>query len=173
MWRKELNLLFNKWLKELKHFFWRKELNPHFSSIIRRKELNLFFFQHDSMILFDTTRGIELFFFLNTTQRIELFNFERKRLHFSWIWRKELNPFFSEYDAKNRTIFSDMTQRSEPLFSDMIQRNWTSFFWYDSKNWTSFLLVCHSKNWTFFFLIWLKEMKLFKDDWKNWTLLIT
>ena len=75
-------------------FDWK---NWTFFSKIRRKELNPFFFQHDSndFVWYDS-RNRTFFFWIrlrelnpfNTTQRIELFFIlKRKRLLFSWTWR--------------------------------------------------------------------------------------
>ena len=58
---KNWNLLLNKWLKELIHFSWIKELNLFSKNTTQRTEL---FFQHDSMILVNTTQRIDLFFWI-------------------------------------------------------------------------------------------------------------
>ena len=88
-------------------FFWKKKTMP------QRNEL-----------FFDITQRIEPlkkkvmiqridFFsftlrtdFFSTTHRIEPFFFEYdQRIEpFSWVWRKELNPLFLEYDAINWTV---------------------------------------------------------------------
>ena len=96
------------------------------------RELNPFFFEYDA-------KNWTLFFF----------ECDVKNLDFSWIWRKELNPF------------SYLTQRSE-LLSDMN----------DSKN-----SIFQTKNtqWIELFEIWLKELNIWtmcqkKKDSENGTL---
>ena len=150
-----------KWLKELNLFVWLKESNPFFN-----------------VTLFKKNQKIELFS-KKMTQRIELCLTRTDRIGpFSWIWlgelkfflgfftclqelnffqkwRRELNPFFFEYDAKNWTLFSlNKTQRIWIFLYDA--KNWT-LFRYDSKNWTFF--ECNSKSWIFW--AWLEERKLF------------
>ena len=140
------------------------------------------------------TQCIELFFeydsknwtlFKNTTQRIELFFFRKKKTQ-NWIfwekWLKELNLFFNT------------TQRIDPFLLVYDANNWT-LFQYDSKNWiwlkglnlffcfnlTERIVFFHMtqriepflkndlKNWTFF-SVWLKELNPFvKYESQNWT----
>ena len=60
IWLKELNLLFQQMAQRIETFLWLKESN--FFQKYDSKNW-FFFFQHDSMILFNTTRRIELFLF--------------------------------------------------------------------------------------------------------------
>ena len=123
------------------------------------------------LILFSLTPRIEFFlnktdrigpFFLNMTQRIEFFLCFftcLTELNFFQKWRRELNPFFFEDDAKNWTFFS----------LNVTSRIWTFFKKYDAKNWTLFqydskelnLLEYDSKKWTFILWISLKELNFF------------
>ena len=119
---------FGMWLRELNLFFfgmWPKELN--------------FFLD------------IELFFFWQTTLRIEPFcEYVPKNWTLFWIWLKELNLLFSrlkelvpfQYDSKNRT------------FSGMRLKELNFIFECDSKNWTLFLNV--SQRIEFCFWMWPK-----------------
>ena len=164
---------FFPWLKEMTLFLpkWRTELNPYFECDAKDGTL----------------------FSLNTTQRIEPF--------FLWIRRRELNPFFFEYDAENwilslwiwrkelKALFI-MTRRIEPsrkLLKDLNLLFWTwlkesnPFFEYDSKfenfwlkngqNIELFPKNYDSKNW--FFLKKMMQSFFFwkKSDSKNGTFL--
>ena len=125
-------LLFSKWLKKLEFyskknsknwifFFERydpKQLNFFFQ--FRLKELN--FFQYDTQ---------NWTFFKNTTHR----RWPKNWTLFSWVWRKELNPLFLEYDAMNWTV---------------------KFLEFDTKNWSFFLNVTQRIG--PFSQIWRKEM---------------
>ena len=174
-------LFFSFWLKELKPFVFLKmsqRIEPlfHMSYFFTRlKELTFFnmtqrFFQIDSKelnSLFSMTQRNDLvspkwrtelnpyferdakngtLFSLNTTQRIEPF--------FLWMRRRDLNPFFFEYDAENwilslwiwrkelKALFK-MTRRIEPrkLLKDLNLLFWTwlkesnPFFWMWLKIW--------------------------------------
>ena len=109
IWRKELNRLIS-WI-------WRKDLNPFskyhsqnwiFSSMTQRIE-PFFFLENDEPFFLEYNQRIGLLF-LNMTQGIEHL--------ISWIWRKDLNPLFLEYESKNWTLFA-----------------------YDSKNWNYFWMT--------------------------------
>ena len=181
IWLKELNFFFNFDTKNCSFLFldsnneilsvWHAELNLFFNTTHRIEH----FFDYDSQKLtifsWNMTKELDSYF-LNMTQRIEPF--------ISWIWRKELNPLFLEYDAKNWTLFSNMTQRIGSFFQIWLKEmnffqktndtnNWT-FFWV--LEWNSFLPY-ESKNWNFFnmthrieifcFWIWLTELNLFSQ----------
>ena len=107
---------------------------------------------------------------------------------FLWIWRKELNPLFLEYDAMNWTVkFLKYDSKNRTL------KEW-NFFWiwlidlnfffkkkdHDSKKWTFFRY--HSKNWTLkkkvviqrivFFFSFTLRIEFFQYDSQNWTLFL-
>ena len=112
-WLKELNLLiYVTQILELFWKFWFKEMDLFFS------RLKVF---HQSTI----THRIK---FLNPTHRIDFFC-ELNRL-ISWIWRKELNPFFKislkELNfflrLKELNFLINMTQRTKLFFESVTQR---------------------------------------------------
>ena len=181
IWRKELNSFSWVWRKDLDPFqIWRKELDP-FSNL---KERNVFFFE------------IWLKEFFCMSPRMEIFFVRVKELNFfeydSWNW-----TLLFEYDSKNWTYFQYdskywffqtkiLTQRIQPLlFFEHDSKNSTFFFqmWLKKLN---FFFECYSKNWTLFsktpriepffnttqrFCLWkwLKQIKNFEYDSKNWT----
>ena len=127
-------------------------------------------------------------FFLNMTQRIELFLnviqsffFQKKKTvsieHFEnmtpriepifLIWLTELKPSFQN-DSKNWTLLFNMTQRIESfiLFNmthriEPFFRLWLIEFEHDSKKWTIFLLRNITQRIEPFLKIWLKELNPF------------
>ena len=147
----------------------------------KKKNFSFLNMTHLIELFLDPTDRIE--HFLNTPQRIELI---------SWIWRKELNPLFLEYDEKNWTVwFLKTTHRIEPsffvtqrieLFLEHGSRNWP--FLYKKKplrlepffslNMTQRIepfFWYDLENWTTFSK-WRKELNLLflEYDAKNWTL---
>ena len=202
-WHKELNPFLNMTHRnfselQLKEFFLIKYASQNsknwtfFSQISRRIEL---FEKHDSQnwTIFHVTHGIEpllsnmshrnWIFLFYMTQWIEPF-------FFFWIWLKELNFFFLNFDAKNWTFFLDMTQRIDPylLNFDTNQRiepfqKWLKEFnfllelclkeFFYLKKWLEEMIFFNwLQNWTFLndsnFSIWLKELNFLFDS-KNWT----
>ena len=140
---KNLNLLFNEWLKELKHFL-NQRIEPFFKN---------------------TTQRTERFF--NMTQRIEydskvwtffLFQFDRKNF---FIWLTELNPFV-KYDSKNWTIFWMWLQE---LNFECDSKNWT-FFWMWLKESNLFFFLNGSQRFEpSLRKIWLTEIEPFFSTW--------
>ena len=141
---------------------------------IRIRLTELIFFQYDSQNWFFWIWlfwDIELFF--NTTQRIEILQYN-----------SEDSTFFLWYDSKYWTFFSfNLTQRIEPFFSIGF-KGLNSFIEYDSKNLTFFEL--DPKGWTFLlsmtqriepFFFWNmtqtitfgKGSKIVFNDPQNWT----
>ena len=114
-----------------------KDLNLLFLNLTQRIES---FFECDSQNIghfpknYDSKNWI-----FKYESKISIFFPIRKQLHlFLWIRRKELNPFFFQYDAKN----------------------WTLFFEYDAKKWTPFSFIWR-KELNSFLWIWRKEMNTF------------
>ena len=158
------------WLEEWTFFLgYDAKIDP-FLLNFDNKELN-FLFKNDSMNWI-WLKGLNLFFFFNLTQRIELFVCIKmwfKELNFwtllqiwltlriqpfwtfsydstNWTyftWLKELNPI--ELSLKKNWIFFFMTQRIEPFLKRLNELN--IFLW--SKNCT-FFVECDPKNWIFF-----------------------
>ena len=78
---------------------------------------------------FNMIQRFELFF--NMIQIIEpYFDWLTELKFFSWIWRTELNPLFSNLSR-----------------IELFSKNWTLYFWLDSKYWT-FRFNYGSMNWT-------------------------
>ena len=101
--------------------------------------------------------------FLNTTQRIESYDSKNCFwMIWTFFWISKNWTFFVEieYDSKIELFF--MTQiefrrkELDPLFFQYVAKNWTLFLEYVAKNWTLFLEYA-AKNWTLFQL-WLKEL---------------
>ena len=155
---KELNLSFiwATFLHDSKNWIfsiWRKDFFK-----LTQKSWTHFFPWLEEMTLFLQNDAQNWTLSLNTTQRIEPF--------FLWIRRKELNPFFFEYDAEIWILFSlNTTQRIESFL-----------FEYDAKNWKLFLKRTRriepsrkncSKTWTFFFELDSKNRTLFLNVTQN------
>ena len=129
-------------------------------------------------------------FFFNTTQRIEILQYNSEDSTFFPDMTQSIELFL--YDSLNWTFFFkkyDLTHRIEPLsmnfFFKMTQR--VEVFLSDSKNWTFLVFQCDSKNWNVssqnvsknltslsceLFFTWLKELNFFflNMTQKNWTL---
>ena len=163
IWRRELELFFIVWVKELNLFIRLKELNLLMNMTQRTKlffkvwlkELNSFwkddsknwtlFWKYASKNLTLFLIRLKELIFSNMTQRIEpLF----------LIWLKNWNLFFCEHDSKNSTFLwtwlkdfsgKNLWLRESKLFSMTLELNF--FFVCDSKNWTHFSLK-DSQDWT-------------------------
>ena len=102
------------WLADLKLFFqklWRKELNLFFQKVwlkeLNSKNFFFFWFAAKNWVFFLCKFWLELsHFFLNRTQRIELFymTYRIEPLLFSLIWFEELN-FVSKKETQKIEIF--------------------------------------------------------------------
>ena len=114
-------------------------------------------------------KEMKFFQFRLTEMNPSSLNMTKELDSFSWVWRKELDPF-SKYDRKKWIFFFEiwlkefccMNPRMEIFLVRVKELN---FFEYDSWNWTLFFF--------FFFWTWLKERNPFFSDWKNWILIMT
>ena len=114
VWLKELNLLlwtsFQYDSKRWSFFFfsfWLKEMN---------------FFQYDAKIFSNWLKRVEPTFF-HDSKKWPCFSKMTHRIEpLFWIWRKEWNPFFFEYDAKNWTLLSLNTSQRIEFFCLWIRR---------------------------------------------------
>ena len=133
---KELNLSFVKiWFKYLNlRLSMTQRSEPSFKNFTQRIELFFFvnmtqrsesFFAHDS----------KKWTFLNITQRIEpSFLIRRKELNLFLNLTQRIDPF-SKYDSKNRTFFSKWLKELNFSFSKCDSKNWTSFWiWFKELN---------------------------------------
>ena len=92
-------------------------------------------------------KELNLFTFLDMTQRIELF------LWLQAFWRKNESKNWIFFSVGLKELNFNTTHRIEPFFLNMTQKNWAIY---------PFFLECMTqKNWTLFSWMWLKELKSF------------
>ena len=94
------------------------------------------------------------------TQRIEFF-YDAKNWTSFWCWLKELNLLLKW--LKELNLFLSMTQRIEPLFWIRLNESKPFCFSMWLRNWNFWLKEVKKLN----FLFW--KLKIFSNDWKNWT----
>ena len=164
-WLKELYLFFfSVWLKQLNPLFEHVSMTWTLFDVTQRIEPFSWYDSENWTFLFTWLKDLSLVEWLKD---LILFFLKKKRTFKNWtflkIWLKELNLFFQ----KHATIFSWIWRKEfNPFFLDMMQRIdfsiWLkelSFFsQYDSKNWTLFLNMSH---WIEPFFGWLKELNFF------------
>ena len=179
--KKRLEELIPFFIVTLKIFFLKYEYDSQ----------NWFCFQYDSQnwtCFFENDFFfLTLNFFLNTTRRIEILQYDSEDSTFFSDMTHRIDPFFrvtlwielifKKYDLPHRieplfmNLFSRwqkelnsffLTQRIEPfLFSNVTQR--IEILQYDSEDSTFFFLWYDSKYWTFF--VWLSELIFFQEIW--------
>ena len=110
------------------------------------------------MNFFYMTQRTFFFFFLKITQRIDFFQkYDSKNWTSFWVWLKESNSLFFEYDSMNRSHFfeCDSIEIWVEKKSQKIELFWLKielfFTWLEELNFFLFLNL-DSKNWTFYYL---------------------
>ena len=120
---KNRSFIFWKWVNDLDPFFLDCDAKNTFCQI----------WLEWNFLLANMTQRIELLsmtqiLFFQKKKRLTEFNLystnmTKELAFFSWIWRKELNPLFLEYDAQNLTLYFQIC-----LELNFFSKNWTLYF---------------------------------------------